>query len=126
MRRIVRENRPVTTTVQPMADAMPGGADAFFDEKYGEKVRTVRVEGYSLELCGGTHCSASGQIGSFVITADRSIGAGVRRIEAGPATARTRYLREALDDARAGADAVGATSPGRRPGSRRGSPGGAA
>jgi alanyl-tRNA synthetase len=82
VRRIIRENRSVTTTIQAMADAVAAGADAFFDEKYGEKVRTVRVEGYSLELCGGTHCSASGQIGGFVITADRSIGAGIRRVEA--------------------------------------------
>jgi len=82
VRRTVRENRPVTTVVRPMAEAIAAGADAFFDEKYGELVRTVSVEGYSLELCGGTHCTASGQIGSFVITADRSIGAGIRRIEA--------------------------------------------
>jgi alanyl-tRNA synthetase len=82
VRRVVRENRPVTTVVRSMAEAIAAGADAFFDEKYGERVRTVSVEGYSLELCGGTHCTASGQIGNFVITADRSIGAGVRRIEA--------------------------------------------
>jgi alanyl-tRNA synthetase len=110
VRRIVRENRPVTTTVQPMADAIAAGADAFFDEKYGEKVRTVRVEGYSLELCGGTHCSASGQIGSFVITGDRSIGAGTRRIEAMTGDGADAVLRERIDLLERIAETVGATS----------------
>jgi alanyl-tRNA synthetase len=110
VRRIVRENRQVTTTVQPMADAIADGADAFFDEKYGEKVRTVRVEGYSLELCGGTHCSASGQIGSFVITADRSIGAGTRRIEAVTGDGADALLRERTDLLERIAETVGATS----------------
>jgi alanyl-tRNA synthetase len=96
VRRVVRENRPVTTVVRPMAEAIAAGADAFFDEKYGEKVRTVSVEGYSLELCGGTHCSASGQIGSFVITGDRSIGTGVRRIEAMTGDGADAYLRARL------------------------------
>jgi alanyl-tRNA synthetase len=96
VRKIVRENRAVTTTVQAMTDAIAAGADAFFDEKYGERVRTVRVEGYSLELCGGTHCSASGQIGSFVITADRSIGAGTRRIEAVTGDGADALIRERL------------------------------
>jgi alanyl-tRNA synthetase len=110
VRRIVRENRPVTTKVQAMADAIAAGADAFFDEKYGEKVRTVRVEGYSLELCGGTHCSTSGQIGSFVITADRSIGAGTRRIEAVTGDGADALLRERLALLERISDAVGATS----------------
>jgi alanyl-tRNA synthetase len=96
VRRIVRENRPVTTKVLPMAEAIAAGADAFFDEKYGERVRTVRVQDYSLELCGGTHCSASGQIGSFVITADRSIGAGIRRIEAVTGDGADALLRSRL------------------------------
>ena len=110
VRRIVRENRPVTTTVQAMADAIALGADAFFDEKYGEKVRTVRVEGYSLELCGGTHCSASGQIGGFVITADRSIGAGTRRIEAVTGDGADALLRERTDLLDRIGETVGATS----------------
>jgi alanyl-tRNA synthetase len=110
VRRIVRENRPVTTKVQPMADAITAGADAFFDEKYGENVRTVRVEGYSLELCGGTHCSASGQIGGFVITADRSIGAGIRRIEAVTGDGADALVRDRLALLDRIADAVGATS----------------
>ena len=75
-------DRPVSIEWMTMAEAQAAGADAFFDEKYGERVRTIRVDGYSHELCGGTHCRASGQIGSFVITGERSIGSGMRRIEA--------------------------------------------
>jgi alanyl-tRNA synthetase len=119
VRRIVRENHPVTTVVQPMAAAIAAGADAFFDEKYGEQVRTVRVEGYSLELCGGTHCSASGQIGGFVITADRSIGAGTRRVEAVTGDGADALLRERTDLLERIADTVGVTSVGRGPGAHR-------
>jgi alanyl-tRNA synthetase len=82
VRGVIREDRAVTPTHMRMAEAIEAGADAFFDEKYGETVRTVRVEGYSHELCGGTHCRSTGQIGGFIITAERSIGAGMRRIEA--------------------------------------------
>jgi alanyl-tRNA synthetase len=110
VRRIVREDRRVTTVVQSMAEAIAAGADAFFDEKYGERVRTVRVEGYSLELCGGTHCSASGQIGGFVITADRSIGSGIRRVEAVTGDGADALLRERLVLLDRIAAAVGATS----------------
>jgi len=110
VRRIVRENRPVTTTIRPMAEAIAAGADAFFDEKYGENVRTVRVQDYSLELCGGTHCSASGQIGSFVITSDRSIGAGIRRIEAMTGDGADALLNGRLALLERVAEAVGATS----------------
>jgi alanyl-tRNA synthetase len=110
VRRIVRDDRPVTTTVQSMAEAVAAGADAFFDEKYGERVRTVRVQDYSLELCGGTHCSASGQIGSFVITGERSIGVGTRRIEAVTGDGADDLLRQRLALLDRIADAVGATS----------------
>jgi alanyl-tRNA synthetase len=78
----VRDNKTVTPRFMTMAEAIDAGADAFFDEKYGEKVRVIFVDGFSRELCGGTHCSYTGQIGSFVITGERSIGSGMRRIEA--------------------------------------------
>ena len=94
VRRVVREDRPVTVALLPIGEAIEAGADAFFDEKYGEMVRTVRVADYSFELCGGTHCRASGQVGGFVITADRSIGTGMRRIEALTGDAADAHLRQ--------------------------------
>ena len=100
VRAIIRDDRPLTVEYLPMAEAIERGADAFFDEKYGETVRTVRVKDYSFELCGGTHCRATGQIGSFVITGERSIGSGQRRIEAltgAGADACTRDRIETLD-----------------------------
>ena len=82
VRSVIRDDRSVTASFMTMQEAIDAGADAFFDEKYGETVRTIRVDGYSHELCGGTHCRATGQIGGFVITGERSIGSGMRRIEA--------------------------------------------
>jgi alanyl-tRNA synthetase len=108
VRGIVRDDRPVTIAFMSMAEAVEQGADAFFDEKYGETVRTIRVQDYSFELCGGTHCRATGQIGGFVITAERSIGSGMRRIEALTGVAADRLARDRIAALERVADAVGA------------------
>jgi alanyl-tRNA synthetase len=110
VRRVIREDRPVSIEYMPMTDAIDRGADAFFDEKYGETVRTIRVEDYSFELCGGTHCRASGQIGGFVITGERSIGSGMRRIEALTGAGADAWTRDRLATLERAADALGAQS----------------
>jgi alanyl-tRNA synthetase len=110
VRRTIREDRPVTPEYMGMQEAIDAGADAFFDEKYGETVRTIRVEGYSHELCGGTHCHSSGQIGSFVITGERSIGSGMRRIEALTGAGADALIEDRLRTLERIAELVGAQS----------------
>jgi alanyl-tRNA synthetase len=110
VRRVIREDRPVTASRLSMAEAIEAGADAFFDEKYGEVVRTIRVEGYSHELCGGTHCRATGQIGGFIITGERSIGSGMRRVEAVTGEAAEALTEERFRLLEAAQAAAGAQS----------------
>ena len=79
----IRENSAVTTDVMPFADAIDKGAVALFGEKYADEVRVLTMaEGFSVELCGGTHVSRTGDIGLLRIVAEAGIAAGVRRIEA--------------------------------------------
>ena len=99
-----------------MAQAIEGGADAFFDEKYGETVRTVRVADYSFELCGGTHCRATGQIGGFVITGERSIGSNTRRIDAVTGDGADALVRERLALLERAVAAAGTPAPESLPG----------
>ncbi|HSF68770.1 MAG TPA: alanine--tRNA ligase [Nitrospira sp.] len=78
----IRRNETVRTEVMSIQDAVANGALAFFGDKYGEQVRVVTVESFSKELCGGTHCRHTGEIGLFRIVSETGVAAGVRRIEA--------------------------------------------
>ena len=91
--RWIRQDLPVITKIMPLKDALETGAMALFGEKYEGEVRVVTM-GKSVELCGGTHCSATGQIGLYITTQETSIAAGVRRIEALTGRGAETYLRK--------------------------------
>jgi alanyl-tRNA synthetase len=78
----IRQNERVQAEIMSIQDAVARGALAFFGDKYGEQVRVVTVESFSKELCGGTHCRHTGEIGLFRIVSETGVAAGVRRIEA--------------------------------------------
>lgn len=102
--RIVLQNAPVETHLMAVDDAIEAGAMALFGEKYGDEVRVVSMgtaqdgekEGktYSLELCGGTHVTATGDIGLIRIVSEGAVAAGVRRLEALTGEAARHYLGE--------------------------------
>ncbi|GAF24774.1 alanine--tRNA ligase [Neomoorella thermoacetica] len=75
-------NLPVTTLETSYQEAKAMGATALFGEKYGERVRVVKIDAYSMELCGGTHLGSTSEAGSFRLVSESGIGAGVRRVEA--------------------------------------------
>ena len=98
----IRANSDVRTELMAYDEALEQGAIALFDEKYSDDVRVLNMgDGFSVELCGGTHVSRTGDIGSFYIVGEMGIAAGVRRIEAvsGPgAYALAVEQTDALDD----------------------------
>lgn len=95
--RWILEDRPVVIGHMAKEEALEQGALAFFGDKYGETVRVVSVEGASRELCGGTHCRHTGQIGLFAVVEELSVGAGSRRIEAVTGTNAVRRFQEYRD-----------------------------
>jgi alanyl-tRNA synthetase len=93
----IRENIPVVTKEMPKAEAVRMGAMALFGEKYGDVVRVVIIDpAYSIELCGGTHVGATGELGIFKIRHEAAVAAGVRRIEAVSGVAAEGYISEQL------------------------------
>ncbi|HYX21042.1 MAG TPA: alanine--tRNA ligase, partial [Thermoanaerobaculia bacterium] len=90
----VLRDLPVSKEILPMDEARRRGADMFFGEKYGERVRVVEVPGFSTELCGGCHVPRTGEIGAFKVLSDRGIQAGVRRLEAVTSLGAVELLEE--------------------------------
>ena len=96
----IRKNEAVRTDVMSIQDAVANGALAFFGDKYGEQVRVVSVESFSKELCGGTHCRQTGDIGLFRIVSEGGVAAGVRRIEAQTGTGAYALMKKLEADVR--------------------------
>lgn len=90
----IRTNTEVKTAQTTLDEALNRGALAFFEEKYGEQVRVVQIPGISMELCGGTHASSTGEIGICKLLSESSIAAGIRRIEAVTGEVALHYIHE--------------------------------
>ncbi|WP_119256234.1 alanine--tRNA ligase [Shinella zoogloeoides] len=113
---IIVQNSPVTTRLMTVDDAIAEGAMALFGEKYGDEVRVVSMgtgirgakanRPYSVELCGGTHVSSTGEIGLVRILSDSAVGSGVRRLEALTGESARAYLAEQDERVKALANAL--------------------
>jgi alanyl-tRNA synthetase len=97
----IRENIPVVIKLLPKEEALQMGAMALFGEKYGDVVRVVIIDPtYSIELCGGTHVGATGELGIMKILHESAVAAGVRRIEAVSGEAAEHFISEQLSSLR--------------------------
>jgi len=107
----IRANTPVSTETMSMDQAVAAGAMALFGEKYGDEVRVLAMgtDGFSVELCGGTHAERTGDIGLFLITGEAGVAAGVRRIEGVTGTGALDYATEAFTRVAQVADTLKAT-----------------
>ncbi len=97
--KIIWQNTPITTQILSADEAINAGAMALFGEKYGDKVRVLSMgldgkKSYSVELCGGTHARATGDIGLFKIISESAVAAGIRRLEAVTGAGAFAYLSE--------------------------------
>jgi alanyl-tRNA synthetase len=116
---VIRQNTKATTRLMTPEEAIEEGAMALFGEKYGDEVRVLAMgrkldqtpKSYSVELCGGTHVSRTGDIGSFVIVSEGAVAAGVRRIEAATGQAALDHLKGEAAIARAAAEPLKAQLP---------------
>ncbi|MFA7026082.1 MAG: alanine--tRNA ligase, partial [Candidatus Cloacimonadaceae bacterium] len=90
----IMANMTVNIAIQDIATAKAEGATALFGEKYADEVRVISIDHLSKELCGGSHVSATGQIGIFKIISEGSVAAGIRRIEALTGTSALSYVRD--------------------------------
>ncbi|WP_106639327.1 alanine--tRNA ligase [Allosphingosinicella vermicomposti] len=112
--RHIRENDAVTTRLMTPDEAIAAGAMALFGEKYGDEVRVLSMglgeeNSYSVELCGGTHVNALGDIALFKIVSESAVASGVRRVEALTGEAARRWLTEREDKLKEAASALKAT-----------------
>jgi alanyl-tRNA synthetase len=100
----IRVNDQVGTKTMGITEAVREGALAFFGDKYGDRVRVVEIDGFSKELCGGTHCLYTGEIGLFKLVSETGVAAGVRRVEAQTGEGAYELLRQREAEIQALAD----------------------